>query len=157
MSLLDTSSHLNLGITNIYIEKVLKLKCNNFIGVFSPDTLPYPNKNMYGSIVCNLSNSDKLGSHFIFILIKDQLILYIDPFGVPCSIDKINVFLNRLSSGRKIHFNSTMIQDISSSYCGFFCILFAIYFDKQRSHHLKFYINPKMNDSLCLKYIKQFS
>lgn len=139
-----------LGVTNIYISKVLKKTCSNFIGVFSPDTLPtiIPKK---GSIVCNLSNSDEIGSHFITIILQNARVLYIDSFGVPCENNDVSSFLSQCQ--KPVFYNTQMLQDVFSPFCGFYCILFCMYYDRERSFPLNFYSDQKLNDALCIRLI----
>lgn len=139
-----------LGLTNIEIDDFLKKKCSNYIGVFSPDTLSLKSQQI-GSLVCNLSDSNQIGSHFIAIINQKDRVLYVDSFGIKCEIPKIRRVLNSLS--KPIFFNNEIIQDINSSYCGFFVILFCLYFDKQRSFPLTFSTKLKENDKVCTQWI----
>ena len=140
----------DLGVTSTYIDSFLNTECSNFLGVYSPDTLPQ-NLKSKGTLVCNLSNSNLIGSHFITIVVQPQSITYIDSYGVPSENPLINAFMQRLD--RPIRYNSTMIQSLASAFCGFFCILFCLYFDKKRSTPLRFYADLAKNDVLCINLI----
>lgn len=138
------------GITNIFIDSFLRENCMHFIGVFAPDTLPKTVKRK-GSLVCNLSDSSMIGSHFITIILQPERVLYIDSFGTKCENNQISLFMK--SFRRPIFYNVNMIQDIGSHFCGFFCILFCMYYDKKRLYALRFYQDLKKNDALCVDLI----
>ena len=130
----------------------LKQHCDSYIGIFSPDTLPESHIHT-GCLVCNLSNSNTLGSHFVSIIMQTDRVLYIDSFGVPCENEEIQSFLS--AQTRPVFYNSTMIQDINSSFCGFFCILFCLYFDRKTPFRLLFYSKLIQNDLLCVQLINR--
>ena len=143
------------GITNKYIESVLNPVCNNFIGVFSSDTLPTNLKKEHFSLVCNLSKAEAIGSHFITIIGQSGKVLYLDSFGLPCIVKEIQRFLKMLN--QPILQNAKQIQDIESKMCGFYCILFCMYYDKLKFNFQLAFDDSKLliNDKLCVKYIKQ--
>ena len=142
-----------LGVTNIFIQNVLEQSAENFIGVFSSNELGniLPNS---GSFVINLSPSGTLGSHFVTVVARKTDVLYIDSLGLPCTNDNIKKILK--SFMLPIKENQVQIQHFKSIYCGFYCILFCIYYDKERKENLIFSKNLLKNDQLCIEYIKMF-
>ena len=150
----DMYNSSSIGLTSAYIEKFLQMYCRNFHGIFSPDTLPIQTVGP-GTLVCNLSNSDLPGSHFISIIIRDSEVLYIDPFGTPCENELISNFMKLMK--KPIKYNSSMVQALSSSFCGFFCILFCLYYDQKRSFQLMFYEDLRKNDLKCVQLIQMLT
>ena len=142
------------GISNRFIESVLKPTCENFRGVFSADTIPTEllNSNNF-SIVCNMSGVNERGSHFVTILVKPDQVFYIDSLGLPPIIPEMYNFLQRLR--KPMVFNSKQVQDFSSKFCGFFCILFVLNFNFP-STPLSFQSNDLMlNDVVCVEKIQE--
>lgn len=140
------------GLSNIKMDSFLRQHCSAYQGIFAPDTLPKKHISE-GNIICNLSNSDSMGSHYITIIIGSSNVLYIDTFGTLSENDEINNFL--LSLKKPIFFNNMMIQHLESSYCGFYAILFCMYFSEQQDFKIKFSNNLRENDLMCIEYIKK--
>jgi hypothetical protein len=143
------------GISNRYIESILFPSCKYFKGVFSANSIPgfLTNCETF-SIVCNLSRIEEEGSHFISIIASSSHVLYIDSLGLPCIIPEISSFLQKLS--RPVFYNVTRVQDLSSKFCGFFCILFVLHSERKCKFSLKFEeTNLLKNDHICIDYIQQ--
>jgi hypothetical protein len=143
------------GISNHYIESILHPTCTKFIGVFSANTLPTKllEQNTF-SIVCNFSKAGETGSHFVSIISLPDRVLYIDSLGLPCPVQEICSFLMQLK--KPLFTNSKQVQASASKFCGFYCILFVLFFDKPTSLHLQFDdVNLLNNDNLCIKYIQE--
>jgi len=146
------------GITNNYIESFLRPLTKHFIGVFSANNLPNNLlKTKKFSLICNHDKLGEEGSHFITVLHCGFCIIYIDSLGQPCTINDIRNFL--LSFHLPVFYNARQLQSINSSFCGFFCILYVLYFDKLfdnfvYSSKLVFNVNElSSNDILCIKHI----
>lgn len=142
----------NSGISNHEISSILNPACKGFAGVFSADTIPsslVAQKNF--SIVCNLSKAGKPGSHFVTLIDRERYILYIDSLGLPCVTPTIKHFLEKKK--KPVFYNKTQIQHLSSKFCGFFCILFVLYFDREWEEPLIFSKNLLRNDRVCIKKI----
>ena len=74
-------------------------------------------------MIINLQNSYEPGSHWITLKRVNNTIFVFDSFGIGyLPIGIIKVFKNF-----KIITNIYRIQDISSSLCGLFCVLFILY------------------------------
>ena len=139
-------------LTNVFIEKYLsQYDCTYFKGVFSANTLPFDIKPPFDLIV-NLSNFNDLGSHFVTICADTLNISYIDSFGLPCFIDSISIFMQNFNL--PILYNTKIIQNIHSKACGYYCILFVLYHNNLITKPIKWNKNTKLNDNLCLKFLK---
>jgi hypothetical protein len=146
------------GITNNYIEDFLRPLTTNFIGVFSSNNLPQnlPKTKTF-SLVCNHDKVGEAGSHFITVIHCNYFILYIDSLGLLCTISDIRNFL--FSFELPVFYNSRQLQSIDSSFCGFYCILYVLYFD----NFLETFVSPSklffnsnelsFNDALCINHI----
>ena len=146
------------GITNNYIEQFLRSVTKNFIGVFSANNLPKNlTKTENFTLICNHDKVGEAGSHFITILHCGFCILYIDSMGQPCRIGSIQNFM--WSFQLPVFYNSRQLQSINSSFCGFYCILYVLYFDQlfnsiAQPSKLVFNLNELLsNDMLCIKQI----
>ena len=156
----DYDSGKGNGISNHYINSILKPTCPNFLGVYSSDNIPLQLLQLQHDdtffIVCNLSRVRESGSHFITIMCFPQYVLYIDSFGLPCTVKEIQSFLSKLK--KQIFYNVQRVQAASSSFCGFFCILFVLHFNS-----LLFATTPapimfdkenlSANDAICIQKI----
>lgn len=149
--LLSTFSK-TVGLNSIEIDRFLTKYCSQYIGIFASNTLPVA-ENLEGCLICNLSNSNTIGSHYITIIIQTSQVLYIDSFGTRSEIDDISLFLSSLK--KPVLYNTLMIQDLDSSYCGMYAIMFCLYFSKKPPFKLRFSDNLERNDNKCIKYIKR--
>jgi hypothetical protein len=144
------------SISNIYISSFLGRFTSDFLGVFSCDNIPSKinEKNKF-IIICNLSKKFEKGSHFICIVSSNDSIIYIDPLGLPCLNKYIIAFL--IEAKKNVLYNSNQIQSRDSVCCGFYVILFALYFDtKSRQRNMKMtfsQVNLSDNDNICIQYI----
>jgi hypothetical protein len=151
----------DFGISNVYIDKILRLYCSQqYKGVFSADTIPQElcNEKTF-SLVANLSPANSKGTHFVCLVARKHFLLYIDPTGIPCTVGSIKDFMRKC--GRSIFHNSRPVQDpVNSEHCGFYCILFCLYFDPSianRPRGLVFHPPPRLkeNDKKCVQYITE--
>ena len=72
-----------IGIKSQQLQKILE-KCITFDGIYSSDSIPHHlTKKVHFTIICNLSPSNQIGSHFITIKAYPSYILYIDSIGLP--------------------------------------------------------------------------
>ena len=102
----------NNNITNQY-----------FLGTFPADEIPkildYPS-----SLVVNMDNSNKRGSHWVAMFIPNKKICYyFDSFGILPSNENITNFLNSFS---KILISNFTYQSIITDVCGDY-VMFFIY------------------------------
>ena len=143
------------GLSNVFIESVLRKTCTDFFGVFSADSIPDRlTKQKRASVVCNLSREKEDGTHFVTLLLTEKKILYLDSFGLACYVPEILKFLHQ--SKREIVFFTEKIQDDESVFCGFYAILFCLYFDAGiwKKPKLNFSKDDLFeNDRKCISYI----
>lgn len=147
------------GISNRDIQNFLLGKVTHFQGVYSSNNIPRCIVGMKKfTLICNHSKLGEPGSHFVTIVGFPNYMLYIDTFGQPCRIKEISNFLNLFD--RPIHYNSTQIQSDLSYFCGFYSIMYVLYFEKRFTNthfgKIKFdSVNLINNDDVCLDAIKQ--
>lgn len=159
-----------LGISNLDIEEILFSEkaqsfMNNctaigFSGVFSSNNLPSKliKKNCF-SLICNLSRDTEPGTHFITIIFYSTYIFYIDSLGLPCLNKDVRNYLDHFNL--PIMCNSQQIQDSQSVFCGFFCILFILFYEARRDDKKKLVALEwntkldclKLNDEKCIQNI----
>lgn len=145
-----------IGLTNFEIERYMHKHALNFRGVYSSNNIDrslISRRNNF-SIICNMSKRSERGSHFVCIVVQPACVTYIDSFGLPCTSLHIRKFLREVN--RPILFNCRTIQSLTSSYCGFYCILFALFYDDRMLHKIKltFSSDYEANDRKCIKYIR---
>ena len=113
------------SLSNIDITNILRAQGIEINGIFMKDELPKKLKK--GFYVVNLaSNSDNNGgTHWTTLYYSSADSFYFDAFGfiAPMEVDK------RLKS---YVYNTSQIQDINSTACGFYCIGFIIYMNSQK-------------------------
>ena len=120
----------------------------------------------------NIALIINIGNHFVTVIVNDYSVQYFDSFALPITDTKIRSFLEYLllpptplpnrDARKKLFFaNKKQIQDYTSTHCGLYAVLFAVWYIKPASKRftLRFSndVNLLMrNDKLCLKYLKQF-
>ena len=118
-------------MSNIFINNLLKDN-KEFIGCFSKDQISLIDNNK--SMIINLQDSNKAGSHWIALKRVRNAIFVFDSFGI--GYIPMNIF--KLYKNYKIITNIYRIQDISSNLCGMFCVLFILYDIKSKNDFIKF-------------------
>ena len=145
------------GISNLYIDQLMKQISSSFRGTFSCNTIPYFNDQNF-SIIVNLSKDNEKGSHLISLFFLKNKIIYFDPYGLKSNNTYINKYLSKYN--KKIVYSKSQIQDILSNHCGFFCISFILF--TENSHPLKVFLsifnnnNLLCNDYICIEMIKYY-
>ena len=69
------------GISNIYIDDLMKKISCSFKGTFSIDKIPTYKDEKF-SIIVNLSKENEEGTHFIGIMSSKDTIIYFDSYGI---------------------------------------------------------------------------
>ena len=140
-----------------FLHQFLTIFCSNFQGVYAKDTIPdhLTEKNRF-SIVVNLSPSNHPGSHFVSIIRQKDTLLYFDSLILPIPKEVSNFIKKLKVSNAKRNFHQ--IQDESSDFCGYYCMLACLHFcDQDFEYGIKFPMFHrdalKRNDLLCLNYI----
>ena len=102
-------------MSNLKIDEILQHD-KNYIGTFSKDNVQILKNNQ--SVIINLQDSDKNGSHWVSYKKIGNKISYFDSYGVPDIIKS-------QYPNHKFICNIYRIQSIDSNQCGRFCILFV--------------------------------
>ena len=87
------------GISNIYIDHLMKTISLSFRGTFSLDNIPTFEEETF-SVIVNLSKVGERGSHFIALFILENKIWYFDSFGTL----QINKIINNIWKNIKNNF-----------------------------------------------------
>ena len=120
------------------------------LGVYSRDNLP--NKIKDGAYIINLDEYSDIGTHWIALYVKNNVVTYFDSFGVEHIPTEIKTFIKN----RNIKANIFRIQAYDSIMCRYFCIAFIDFMFKGKS--LTEYTNLfapndfKKNDDTSLNY-----
>ena len=139
------------------IRKLFKTyKC--FKGVFPCDQLPY-NESLPLNIIVNTDPSYKPGQHWVAVSINRKSGgYYFVSFGLPPIVKEIFKFINTKAILGWVY-NKTQIQNIKSSTCGNYSVLFKIARCsnvKPSDFIKKFNQNTKYNDYIMKKVFKNF-
>lgn len=118
----------NLGLSNLYIEKVMNKVSKNFKGVYSCNTIPNLKFYKNFSIIVNLSRNDEQGTHWVSIFRKGKILLYYDSLGLPLTNRDIKTFLCRIN--KQYDYNLFQNQCYDSYNCGFYCLFFCLMMEK---------------------------
>ena len=104
-------------LTNFEIMKYYENK-SRFNGVYSRDNLP--NKIKDGAYVINIDEYSDIGSHWLALYLKNNVVTYLDSFGVEHIPKEIIKFISRHSQKKNIKTNIFRIQAYVSIMCGYF-------------------------------------
>lgn len=130
-----------------------------FKGVFPSDKLPYSAK-LPLNIIANTDPSDKPGQHWVCLSINQRgKGYYFDSFGLPPMVSSLHEFLEtRATAGWS--YNRKQIQNIKSSTCGNYCVLYTIYKCSNRSNaqFMRQFGKSTLNNDIKMKKVfKDFS
>ena len=103
-------------LTNFEIQKYYQNE-PRFNGVYSRDNLP---KIKDGAYVINLDEYSDIGTHWIALYVKNNIVTYFDSFGVEHIPKEIKTFIN----SKNIKIDIFRIQAYDSIMCGYFYIRF---------------------------------
>ena len=143
------------GLSSIYVNKLAKYCLKNFVQVIPCDHLKYFQLKVGDQFIINLSDSSKVGSHFISISIKEKEWVYFDSFGSECEnryiLKELEKYEKRLICAPK------QVQSLNSFFCAYFTIAHLISDEKKMS--LKIFLeifeseNLEKNDQICIDFI----
>lgn len=150
------------GLTNVEIMTFLSGRkgMKNFNGVFASDNIPNALLSLSSfSIICNLSRLNEEGTHFITIVYKRGVVLYLDSLNLQFTInDDIVKFVTSLNPISTFQIGRG-IQNVSRDTCGLYCIYFCMLFESVTNNNAvlltKFSSKQSsmMNADICYKNI----
>lgn len=127
----------------------------HFLGVFPSDGLP-PILQYPASLVVNLDPHDHPGSHWTAIYMDgNKKATYFDSLALP-PIPAIKLLLR--TYGRKRACSKRVLQELTSTVCGYYCVLYILARSRGRSTTAflrAFGRNPKKNDALVMTRFKK--
>ena len=102
----------------------------SFLGVFPSDLLPQLPIARSGTLIVNTDSHTESGSHWLAIHLQSRShsSFYFDSYGLPPFIPSIESFIHRNSIVRI--YNTVQLQAPTSTVCGKYCCLFALYMDR---------------------------
>ena len=141
-------------ISNIKIQQICQALEIPLQGVLMKDQFSITSPN--GIYIVNLNDSNQSGSHWtLLIKMKNNKYLYFDSFGAPppqTILDTLKIDPN------KLQYNDQQIQDIKSQSCGYFAMLFAYYYSREKTPNKtiiaflsNFTTDEKQNDKVLRK------
>jgi hypothetical protein len=94
----------------------------DFLGCFPLDRLPPFPTQFPKSIIINTDKSTLPGTHWVALVLTEKECYYFDSFGLPIIEENIKNYLE--PHYKTSTYSNRCIQDISSSYCGAYCVCF---------------------------------
>lgn len=142
------------GVSNIYINDLMKKISCSFRGTFSKDNIPTFEEESF-SVIVNLSKEGETGTHFVALFVLKNKIWYFDSFGNLQSDSIIKKYLKRYK--KRILYTENQIQHPLSFLCGFFCISFILCIENMIPLEMFFKMFHKkklhLNDYICVQII----
>jgi hypothetical protein len=144
-------------LTNFDLEKIAKNYDVKLIGIYSKnelDNLQIEN----GNYIINLD--DNIGSHWTALNINKNKGIYFDSFG--CVPPENVISFVKQKPNIKLGFNNSIIQDLQSEKCGFYCIAFLLFLNRSKNKDIYkatndfielFKDNTLENDEILKKYL----
>ena len=146
-----------MSLSNYEIEALCHFYRIPLKGVFYKDQLSSV-KYQNGNFIVNLdsSNSNRGGTHWCLLIVKGNQIAWFDSFGANAPLE-VQAFIHH----RKYGYNNWIIQDLSSSLCGFYCLGLLLHTDSNIFESMNDYVNlfvddTKKNDGLLRKFFWHF-
>jgi hypothetical protein len=102
----------------------------SFLGVFPSDILTPPSVTVAANLIVYTDPHTSQGSHWLAISLQPRSYSghFFDSYGLPPLIPNITDFLIRTCT--VWDYNPTQMQGLTSSVCGKYCCLFAVYMDR---------------------------
>ncbi len=146
------------GITNVMLDSMARgMNLKLYRGLFNARELATEKTDFDHSsrftIIINV------GRHFVCVHNCGDKLLYLDSYGVSCLNPLVcDYLLQHFGKKTPIYYNKLAIQTLDSTFCGLYCLLFALYLDKRSNQSkvcLRFTKEPsRRNDRLCMQYMK---
>ena len=147
-----------MGLTNLYVNNLSSLLVkHNFLSVYPYDLFPLSilNQQHPCSFIVNLSKSTEPGTHFVCIYVDNNNKLeYFDSYGLAPFLPRLINFITRNYDKRSLY-NPYTIQNLSSYFCGYYCVAFLISKDLGWSieDFYSVFNNPITNDEKVEKFL----
>jgi hypothetical protein len=102
----------------------------SFLGVFPSDLLPPHTIKRCGTIIINTDPHTESGAQWLALRLDSRSShpYYFDSYGIPPFLPSIQAFLRRNCT--VCVYNSVQLQGLTSTVCGKYCCLFALYVDR---------------------------
>ena len=153
-----------IGLSNVIVARLARKigrttkDDKTFLGVYPADCIPakFANRGRF-AIIVNLGRwrrEEERGvvGHFVAIVAEGDSVAYIDSFGQDCFQPDVRDFLRRCK--RPIRHNNRQVQSFDSMACGFYALLYMLYFTGQHRFRLTFSKkNLRANDAKCVMYL----
>ena len=145
-------------LSNFELIEICKQRKIPLVNVIAKDEEMLMKKN--GNYIINLQNHNQRGSHWTTLVMTKSDCIYMDSFGQPPP-QEVDDFLKNKYKKENINYNTMIIQDMNSDYCGYFCIAFLKSNKENRNKGLLqklktfqtiFSTDTKKNDKLLFKY-----
>ena len=148
---------IEMSLSNFEIEALCRFYQIPLRGVFYKDQLSSV-KYQNGNYIVNLDSSitNRGGTHWCLLIVKGSQIAWFDSFGANAPLE-VQEFIHH----RKYGFNNWIIQDLTSSLCGFYCLGLLLnqnmdLFVSMNDYVNLFVDNTKKNDGLLRKFFRHF-
>ena len=106
------------------IEYLLQ-NVDHFLGCFLLDRLPPFPTTFPKSMIINTQASTQTGEHWVALVLTDTNCYYFDSFALPIIQPNIHMYLQLYY--KNICYLDIRIQDITSNYCGAYCVCFVLH------------------------------
>jgi hypothetical protein len=106
------------------IEYLLQ-NVDHFLGCFPMDRLPPFPTTFPKSMIINTQASTQTGEHWVALVLTETNCYYFDSFGLPIIQPNIHMYLPPHYTN--ICYLAIRIQDITSNYCGAYCVCFVLH------------------------------
>ena len=144
------------GVSNQYVAEVMHATSDVFRGVYPSDYLPRRPLDSPNSLIINLAPHSIKRGHFVCLYQTRKHIFYFDPLGFPPWVPAVQHFIER--SGKHLHYNTKAIQPAFSSYCGFYCMAFLLWFEKRNKNmndFISMFHSPVNNDTMSIEILNK--
>ena len=123
-------------LTNFEIHEYYQNEAR-FNGVYS--IVKSPNKIKSVAYVTNIDEYTDIGSHWVALYVKNNVVTYFDSFGVEHVPNEIKKFIDH----KNLILNIFRIQIYDSILCGYFCIRFINFMFKGKTLNDDFHLTIK--------------
>lgn len=150
----ESGKHFEKILSNFDLIRIAKERRILLNDVIAKDQVDKLTKD--GNYVINLENHNQPGSHWTALILSAKNCIYFDSFGMPPP-EKVYRFLEKKYG--KVLFSKTEIQDMDSTFCGYFCLAFLKFMQERKGtlanklllFQKLFKENTKENDAILEK------